>query len=128
MAIQHIGFNCRDRIAQEQFYTKHFGFARARVFNRGKEGEFVMLRKGETCIELFASSDASQSGGEQVVGFKHLAFEVDDLDEIVGELKADGMSVGDIVDCSKHVPGMRVCFFNDPDGNRIELVQGFKDE
>jgi len=128
MALQHIAFNCKDRIAQERFYTTHFGFARARVFNPGAPGEFVMIRRDETCLELFASADASQRGGEQAVGFKHLAFEVDDLDAMVAALVADGVAVEGIIDCAEHVPGMRVCFFNDPEGNRIELVEGYRDE
>jgi hypothetical protein len=26
------------------------------------------------------------------------------------------------------VPGLKVCFFNDPDGNAIELMEGWEDD
>ena len=128
--VQHIAFNCRDLRVQEQFYTKHFGFRRARVFNEGTPGEFIMLRLGTTCLELLSVQAGSefQLGGTQPVGFKHLAFEVDDLDAAVAALQADGIETDQIKDCSSIVEGMHVCFFNDPDGNRLELTQGYQDQ
>lgn len=114
----------------EKFYSRHFGFRRVRVFNAGQPNEFVMLRLGAMCIELFPASNPlpEAKGGEQAVGFKHLALEVADLDQAVAELKADGIATDPIRDCSWVTPGMRVCFFNDPEGNRLELVQGYKDQ
>ena len=128
--VQHVALNCRDLKAQEQFYTKHFGFRRSRVFNAGTPNEFIMLRLGSTCLELFSAKpdSAAQTGGEQPVGFKHLAFEVDDLDAAVAALAADGVQTEKIIDCSSVVEGLRVCFFNDPDGNRVELMQGYQDQ
>ena len=66
--IHHLAFNCRDREAQERFYTRHFGFRRSRVFNEGTPREFVMLRLGATCLELFGTEagTASGTGGEQI--------------------------------------------------------------
>ncbi len=129
-AIQHIAFHCRDLTAQEQFYTKHFGFRRARVFNRGTPNEFLMLRLGATCLELFAAPAAAKKllAKPQPVGFTHLAFAVDDLDAAVAQLQADGIPTEPIIDCSSIMPGARVCFFQYPDGNRVELMQGYADE
>lgn len=129
-AIQHLAMNCRDRHAQEAFYSKHLGFKRARVFNPGTENEFVMLRLGGFCIELFDNPGAGSeaAGGEQVIGMKHLAFEVGNLEKSVAALQADGIATGDIIDCDGVVPGMRVCFFNDPEGNILELMENWQDE
>ena len=128
-AVQHIAMNCIDRHRQEAFYTRHFGFQRARVFNPGTPNEFVMLRKGAVCVEFFSAPEGVQAtGGEQPVGFKHLAFEVDDIEGKVRELQAAGVKTGEIIDCSGVVPGMRVCFFTDPDGNILEIMEGWSDE
>lgn len=128
--IQHIALNCRNLKAQEAFYTKHFGFRRSRIFNAGTADEFMMLRLGPVCLELFTASPAAQAatGAEQPVGFKHLAFEVPDLEAAVARLNADGTATDAIIDCSSVVKGLRVCFFNDPDGNRLELMQGYQDQ
>ncbi|MCK4376201.1 MAG: VOC family protein [Candidatus Brocadiae bacterium] len=127
--VQHVAVNCKDKAAQEQFYTKHFGFRRARVFNPGRPDEFVMLRLGDTCMELFqADAGPDASGGEQEVGFKHFCFQVPDVARKVAELNADGMQTGPVIDCSDQVPGLKVCFFNDPEGNVLELMEGWQDE
>ena len=197
-ALHHIALNCINPRGQESFYSRHFGFKRARVFNPGTPGEFVMLRLGGVCIELFpspapspASSPASSSApspaqsthpshssdsshssdpshspspaaspalspasspaplptpspaplptpstapspapnpGEQPVGFKHLAFEVASLEETIRGLKADGVETGEVIDCGPVVPGLRICFFKDPEGNSIEIMQGWSDD
>lgn len=127
-AVHHIAFSCADRHAQEAFYRQHFGFERCRVFRRGEPGEFVMLRRGDCCLELFGAADGTARGGEQPVGFKHLAFEVEDLDAAVADLRADGIEPDPIIDCGSIVPGLRICFLRDAEGNIIELMQGWQDE
>lgn len=129
-SIQHIALNCGDLKRQERFYTRHFGFRRARVFNPNTPDEFVMLRLGAVCLELFSARMEARAlmAGEQPVGFKHLAFEVPDLDAALAALRADGIQTDAIIDCGAIVPGMRVCFFNDPEGNRLEVMQGYQDE
>ena len=126
--VHHIAFNCRDKNAQEAFYVKHFGFRRVRIFNEGLPKEFVMLRLGTTCLELFqAMSDDAPQAGEQPVGFKHFAFEVDDFDAKVTELRDAGVDIDDIRDVSKYIEGLRVCFLRDPEGNIVELIEGYTD-
>jgi glyoxylase I family protein len=129
-AVQHVAMNCRDLRVQERFYTKHFGFRRARVFNAGTPGEFIMLRLDATCLELFQVGAEAKSarGGSQPVGFAHLAFDVSDIKKAVAKLNADGIQTEGIVDCSDSVPGLLICFFHDPDGNRVELMQGWNDQ
>ena len=127
VATQHLAINCRDIGASEAFFSKHFGFHRVRTFNPG-DGEFIMLRNGSMCLELFSASDSSARGGEQAVGFGHLAFEVDKLEPAIAALEADGIEVEPIIDCNDIIPGMRVVFFNDADGNRLELMEGYCDE
>lgn len=128
--VHHVALNCRDLRSQEEFYTRHFNFRRSRVFNAGTPEEFVMLRLDPTCLEVFPAKPAGRApgGGEQPVGFRHLAFEVADLDEAVAGLRAEGIETGGIIDCSDVVAGLRVCFFDGLEGNRLELMQGYRDQ
>jgi glyoxylase I family protein len=113
----------------EEFYTKHFGFRRARVFHAGSEREFVMLRLKNMCIELFSSTgNRPERNSEHDVGFRHIAFEVSDLDNMMDRLKVDGVKVGEIIDYSDSVAGLRICFFNDPEGNKVEIMEGWSDD
>jgi len=85
---------------------------------------------GNVCIELFqvAAGNATKRGGEQAVGFRHLAIEVSNIEEAAKRLEGDGIKTEGVKDCGSICPGLKICFFHDPDGNRIELLQGWTDE
>lgn len=53
-------------------------------------------------------------------GFVHMAFEVEDVDAAAAELKEQGVVF--TVE-PKTVKDIRLCFFEDPDGNAIELFK-----
>jgi glyoxylase I family protein len=130
-AINHIAFNCRNLAAQEIFYTKHFGFKRSRTFNRGKPDEFFMLKLGPVRLEMFSTDPAKTAamrGGEQPVGFKHLAFDVPKLEPVLEALRADGIEPDPILDVGHIAPGFRIVFFRDPEGNILELMEGYQEE
>jgi glyoxylase I family protein len=71
----------------------------------------------------------TESGWVQVfhdperAGSTLLNFAVDDLDAQVAELAARGLVVEDIQTANK---GVRTASINDPDGNRITFVGGFR--
>jgi glyoxylase I family protein len=130
-AFNHTALNCRDIAAQEAFYTKHFGFRRSRTFNRGKPGEFFMLKLGPVRLELFPADrtkTADAQGDEQPVGFKHLAFDVPKLEPVLDALRADGIEHDPIMELPHLTPGFRIVFFRDPEGNILELMEGYRDE
>jgi len=129
--VQHIAFTCRDRVAMERFYMKHFGFRRARVFNAGQPNEFVMTRLGSVCLEFFQAGEqaAAETGKpSSAIGFRHLCFEVPALEPVIEALKQDGVEVGPIDDSSDVVPGLRCAFFADPEGNEVEILEHWRDE
>jgi glyoxylase I family protein len=130
-SINHIALNCLNVGAQETFFSKHFGFQRSRTFNSGKPNEFIMLKLGTVRLELFPTNPAltmQQKGGEQLIGFKHLAFDVPKLERAMESLRADGIEFDPIIEQDHVVPGMRIVFFRDPEGNIIELMEGYRDE
>ncbi len=129
-ACHHIAFNCVDRKQQERFYVRHFGFTRSRVFHPEKPNEFVLLRLGNMRIELFSAQPEhlKEKGSEQPIGFRHLAFTVPNLEAKIKELQAAGTQPDDIIDCDHMAKGLRICFFKDPEGNMIELMEGWTEE
>ncbi|MFJ9900061.1 VOC family protein [Streptomyces sp. NPDC091280] len=128
----HIGLNCRDQRATEDFYTRHFGFVRARVVEADGV-RVVFLRNGPVCLELFATdADAlfstAQDGPANPGTARHLAFQVDDvgaflaaagdeLEPLLGPLAFDEV-----------IPGWRTVWVSDPDGIVLEISQGYTDQ
>jgi len=127
----HIALNCWDLAAQEAFYTKLFGFKRSRTFHRGEPNEFFMLKLGSVRLEMFPTDrnkTAGMQGGEQPVGFKHLAFNVPKLEPFIEALKAEGIEPDPIIELPHLGAGFRIVFFRDPEGNILELMEGYTDE
>ena len=62
------------------------------------------------------------NGGEQVIGFKHLAFEVPRLEPAIAALRVDGIEPDPIIDLGDVIPGFRIVFFRDREGNILELM------
>jgi glyoxylase I family protein len=131
ITMNHVAFRCRDLAAQEAFYTKHFGFTRCRTFRRGEPGEFFMMMAGSARLEFFPIHDSAKpedKGGEQSIGFRHLAFNVPKLETIRDSLRGDGIEFDSITELGQMWAGFRIAFFKDPEGNIIELMENYRDE
>jgi glyoxylase I family protein len=94
LAFSHMAIACKDPINVERFYTKHFGFQRARLVSLGQE-QIVFIKSGNIYLEIFQAKEEAPipvpgNDGPWYPGWRHLAFQVDDVDaklaqrEIVG--------------------------------------------
>lgn len=128
----HVALNCRDLAVTEQFYTRHFGFRRARVIDLGAS-QIVFLKSGTMYLELFAAeaefpTSPPTNDGPTWPGVRHLAFQVKDVDAKLAEMgEAAHVSFGPF-DFDGFIPGWRTVWVTDPDGNVVELSQGFVDD
>jgi glyoxylase I family protein len=130
--LHHVALSCTDPIAVEEWYTKHFGFQRRRVYAPGPD-QVVMIETGGVYLELFRSivdrpTPKVEGDGPNYSGFRHFAFRVDDLDATLRELgDAARITLGPL-DMSQFIPGLRAAWVADPEGNIVELNQGYVDE
>lgn len=132
MAVHHMGLVCRDASAVEAFYTRHFRFQRARVVGSG-DGQVVFLKSGDFYLELFhasANSPAPASGGAgpEYPGWRHLAFKVDDVDATLAAMGPDARITAGPMSFDDFIPGWRTAWVSDPDGNIVEISQGYVDQ
>ena len=133
MAFHHIAVSCADPLATERYYTRHFGFERARVIPLG-ETQIVFLAAGNVYLELFQAEgqppDGSQNtaDGPHYAGWRHIAFKVDDVDAKLAQMGVDAKITLGPLDFDDFIPGWRTVWVADPDGNIVEISQGFTDE
>ena len=128
----HVAISCRDLSATEQFYSKHFGFKRARAIPLG-ETQIVFIKSGDIYLELFEAEgepadSAPTDDGHHYPGWRHIAFMVDDIDAKVAEMGDDTRITLGPLDFDDFIPGWRTVWVADPDGNIVEITQGYKDE
>jgi glyoxylase I family protein len=128
----HIALNCRNLDQIEAFYCRFFGFRRARLIDLGAD-RIVFLKSADCYLELFNSKGerpfaAPSADGPTWPGVRHIAFTVDNVDAKLAELgQAVTLSLGP-ANFDDFIPGWRTAWVKDPEGNIIEITQGFKDE
>jgi len=132
-AVHHMGLVCRDLDATEAFYTRHFGFQRARVVELGGGDRIVFLKSGDFYLELFRATQESPTPppagpGPEYPGWRHLAFKVDDIDALLAELGPDARVTAGPMSFDEFIPGWKAVWIADPDGNIVEIGQGYVDQ
>ena len=132
MTFSHVALTCKDPLTIERFYSQYFGFKRARVVELGKS-QIVFLKMGNMYLELFPSSAESpvpevQGSGPGYPGWRHLAFMVDDVDASLAEMGAAAHITAGPMNFNDFIGGWRSVWLADPEGNIIEMSQGFVDQ
>jgi glyoxylase I family protein len=128
----HVALNCRDLQRTEAFYTRWFGFHRARVVPL-PGGEIVFLRNGDAYLELFRAADeppaAARGDGPGRAGtVRHIAFQTESVDELLAAIgEAADITLGPL-DFDEVLGGWRTAWLRDPDGVVVEISQGYRDQ
>ena len=128
----HIGLTCNDPAVIERFYTKYFGFKRARVIPLGDD-QILFIKSGHFYMELFKAKQQSPlpaptDDGYPWSGVRHLAFEVEDVDAKLAELGSSVKLMLGPADFSDFIAGWKGAWVADPEGNIIELNEGYVDQ
>ena len=131
MKYSHVALNCNDMDATEQFYTKHFGFTRTREIPLGEQ-KIVFIKSGDVYLELFQSENPRpgpmpQGDGGAATGVRHIAFQVDDVDATLARMGADAKITFGPMAFDAFIPGWYTAWVSDPDGNIVEISQGYRD-
>jgi glyoxylase I family protein len=132
LTFAHVAMGCKEPIVTERFYNKYFGFKRARVIPLDGE-QIVFIKSGNVYLELFQAKEEAPvppAGGDgpQYPGLRHLAFKVDDVDDKLAEMGNDANITLGPLSFDDFIPGWRTVWVADPEGNIIEISQGYTDE
>jgi catechol 2,3-dioxygenase-like lactoylglutathione lyase family enzyme len=111
--LHHVSINVRDVERAAAFYEGVLGMERLPRPDFGFAGAWLAVGGGRQVhlIEADVPADLGQ----------HFAFEVDDIDAAVEQLRARGLTVRGPVPVGDSAA--RQAFLHDPDGNRLELNQ-----
>ena len=122
MKILHTCLNVTDLDRSIEFYTRQMGL---RLVSRREvkqnNAEIAFLADDNTgALELTYWRDKkSLAEGDN---FDHIAFETDDIDATIKQLRANGVTIA-MEPFSLHGSMSKIAFVKDPDGNWLELIQ-----
>lgn len=122
--LHHIAIIASNYEKSKNFYTNVLGLTVVRETYRAERDSYKLdlaLADG-TQIELFSFPNAPvRPNRPEACGLRHLAFDIDDLDSYVEELKCQGVNVENVR--MDTLTGQRYTFFFDPDGLPLELYE-----
>ena len=121
--IHHVAIICSNYEISKEFYVEKLGFEIIREIYREERQSYKLdLKLGESQIELFSFPNSPKRPSyPEACGLRHLAFEVDDIEEAVKEPKGKNIQVEEIrID---EYTEKKFTFFNDPDGLPLELYE-----
>lgn len=130
--IHHISLTCQNPIAVERFYTKHFGFTRARVVPIG-DTQIVFLRGPGIYLELFQATEEApitppEGDGYSWPSVRNISFEVEDVDAKLTVMGDEANITFGPRSFDEFIPGWRSAWLRDPEGNIIQITHGYVDQ
>jgi len=115
-SMNHVGLFVKDLAASVEFYQGLFGFPVVKEF--GSSGaKIALLDIGGGQVELIQRPEPNRSSPVGTWG--HIAFHVPDFDEKLKKLDSLGLEKRMVTMDN----GSRLCFFSDPDGHTLELME-----
>ena len=119
----HINFKTRDLQASIKFYET-LGFkAFLELTDEDHKPWIVYLRFDDNLYLELTGGGKDRSPGPEPTGFNHLCITVDDMDKGIKELDAAGLKLMHPFNNRKGLDNNRGAWVEDPDGNRIELME-----
>lgn len=122
--VHHIAIICSDYERSKYFYTQILGLTPIREAYRESRNSYKLdlaLNKNYI-IELFSFPEPpARPSRPEAQGLRHLAFEVDNIEDCITTLVQNGITPEPIR--QDEFTGKRFTFFSDPDDLPIELYE-----
>lgn len=130
LSLDHIAITVQDMDRAVGFYRDVLGLeVLGQLMLSDDTLKLVFLQAGAARLELFAFTEEGRrndaSDRNEDLGYKHLAFSVDDVDAVSARLQEHGVNF--TVEPTDAAGGVRLAFFRDPDGNLLEIIDRLPD-
>jgi catechol 2,3-dioxygenase-like lactoylglutathione lyase family enzyme len=129
LTFDHVSLTVANLDKSLEFYQGVLGFPVLGQLVMEDERGFgiTYLQFGNSVLELFSFDKAptifhTWNPDETVLGLKHIGMLVEDVFAVADRLKASGVRI--IYPPGHALGGVDTCFFADPDGNALELING----
>jgi lactoylglutathione lyase len=122
VGIGHVAIRVKDVDRTLDFYVGKLGFSEMMRLDRDGRLWLLYLRITDTqFLEVFPEATGDRAPPREANGLNHLCLEVNSIDAAVAELVAAGVPLASPKKLG--ADGNMQAWIEDPDGNRIELMQ-----
>lgn len=121
--IAHVAIKVKDLDRSLDFYINKLGFPEMMRLHHDDGSVFlVYLRITDTqYLEVFPGAEGERAPGWNANGMNHLCLESDDVKRLADDIQAAGIPL--LMPLKLALDGNWQAWIEDPDGNRIELMQ-----
>lgn len=123
-SLHHIAIICSDYQKSKHFYTNILGFTIVKEVYRKERDSYKLdlALNGNYIIELFSfKNPPSRLTQPEASGLRHVAFSVENIEEVVKQLKLHSIETEPIR--TDEFTSKKFTFFRDPDNLPIEIYE-----
>jgi lactoylglutathione lyase len=123
VGLAHVAIKVTDLDRSLDFYVNRLGFPEMmRLDNDDGSTWLVYLRiTDDQYLEVFPGAETDRAPGWNANGMNHMCLAVEDIDAVVKRIEDAGIAL--LLPLKLAVDGNRQAWIEDPDGNRIELME-----
>jgi len=119
--LEHFGIYARDTQALADWYADVLGFRVVRTLEKeGRPPIFFLAAAEGGEVEILPTQEAHLDRTLTQGGFSHIGLIIDDFEAIESGLNEKGIRLEGVRETSN---GWKIGYFQDPEGNTIELVR-----
>ena len=120
--IGHVAIRVKDVERTLDFYVKKLGFKE--MFRLERDGRLLLIYlriTDEQYLEVFPEAEGDRAPPREANGLNHVCFTISDIDAALRRIEAAGIPI--VREKQLGADGNLQAWLEDPDGNRIELMQ-----
>jgi lactoylglutathione lyase len=123
LTLGHVNFKVRDFATSVKFYEA-LGFkAFLELTDEAHRPWIIYLRFGDELYLELIGGGKERSPGPEPTGFNHMCITVSNIEDAARELEAKDIKLMNPLKLTKGLDNNRGAWVEDPDGNRIELME-----
>lgn len=121
--LAHVAIKVTDLDRTLDFYVNKLGFAEMMRLHNDKGSVWLVYLRitDDQYLEVFPGAENDRAPGWNANGMNHMCLAVDDINALVAEIEAAGIPL--LMPLKLALDGNWQAWIEDPDGNRIELMQ-----
>jgi lactoylglutathione lyase len=123
VGLAHVAIKVTDLDRSLDFYINRLGFPEMLRLNKDDGSTWLVYLRitDDQYLEVFPGAENDRAPGWDANGMNHMCLAVEDIDAVVQRIEAAGIAL--LLPLKLAVDGNRQAWIEDPDGNRIELME-----
>lgn len=119
----HVAIKVSDLDRSLDFYVNKLGFAEMMRLHKDDGSVWLVYLRitDDQYLEVFPDAETDRAPGWNANGMNHMCLAIEDIEALVREIEAAGIPL--LMPLKFAVDGNWQAWIEDPDGNRIELMQ-----